>query len=186
MGIRVLTSTWSVVNYDSKAIVQSFLFGNELGSVKKVAENLRVPLLSLQSTWNIQWKYKWKVTISLSKAHKETWKWKMRAFHPTKPTSCKQQLTTKSAPFPTRQIEKEPQQFPFRMATKVSKFCASRSVQWCEMVLNERWYTTGQYSKKKEKKKAPNHGKPRQGKRKDKTLLNERASIHRSKTKKQR
>lgn len=50
MGIRVLTSTWSIINYNPKAIVQPFLFSNELGSVKKVAENLHVPLLSLQST----------------------------------------------------------------------------------------------------------------------------------------
>lgn len=47
---RVLTSARSIINYNPKAIIQPFLLGDELGSVKKVAENLRVPLLGLGST----------------------------------------------------------------------------------------------------------------------------------------
>jgi hypothetical protein len=43
-----LTSFWPIINYNPVAIVKTFLFGNQLSSVKKSAKNVDVPLLSLK------------------------------------------------------------------------------------------------------------------------------------------
>ena len=44
---RAQTSIGPIINHNPEAIIQAFLLSNELGSVKKVAKNLTVPLLSL-------------------------------------------------------------------------------------------------------------------------------------------
>jgi hypothetical protein len=44
---RAQTSIWPIINHNPEAIIQAFLLGNELSSVKKAAKNLIVPLLSL-------------------------------------------------------------------------------------------------------------------------------------------
>lgn len=44
---RAQTSIWPIIYHNPEAIIQAFLLGNELSSVKKVAKNLTVPLLGL-------------------------------------------------------------------------------------------------------------------------------------------
>lgn len=45
---RKRTSLGSIIYHNPEAIVEAFLFGHQLGSIQKVAQNLAVPLFSLQ------------------------------------------------------------------------------------------------------------------------------------------
>lgn len=48
-GDGIQTSTGSIIDHNSEAIIEAFLFGNKLGCVKESAKNVNVPLLSLES-----------------------------------------------------------------------------------------------------------------------------------------